>query len=353
VAIVDRNGNYYAVVRVDGRQRWLSCGRSKRKAQMLHDEYVVKARRGELHIPKPITFAEFARLFIQDYCEVALKPVTVKEYRGYIDKYLSPEFGRTKMTAIRPEQVQQYVSSLVRENRLSPKSIRNQIVPLRRMFTIAQQWGYVNSNPARGIALPRQGRKEMSFLTPEQMRLLIETTDPEWKALIALGCMCGFRKGECIGLTWDSVLWNEHRIHVKQSLWGGELQEPKTPRSMAKVPMPRKVEDLLLERMMISSGSEMNLVFCRADGSPLRPDFVNRGILDLALKRAGLPRVTFHGLRHSFVAAHVGAGTPIKVIQELARHASIQTTLDRYGHLTPESKEEAARRLDVAVWGMS
>lgn len=351
MSVVCRNGNYYAVVRIDGRQRWLACGKNKRRAKALHDEYVVKARRGELVIPKPITFEDFSKLWLEDYCAIRLKPVTVAEYRGYLKKYLVPAFGHMRMTAIRSDAVQRYVSDLVREGRLKPKSIRNQLVPLKRMFTVAIQWGYATANPAEHIALPKNVTDEMTFLTAGQMRQLIESTEPEWKALVSLGCLCGARKGECLGLTWDSVLWNEHRLHIRQSLWGGVLQEPKTPKSMAKIPMPKTVENLLLERMTVSPASEMNLVFCREDGSPLRPDFVNRGILQPALDRAGLPRVTFHGLRHSFVAAHITAGTPIKVIQELARHASIQTTMDRYGHLTPETKESAARRLEEAVWG--
>lgn len=107
----------------------------------------------------------------------------------------------------------------------------------------------------------------------------------------------------------------------------------------------------LYERMTMSPASEMNLAFCRPDGSPIRAKWVDSGILNPALKKADLPRVTFHGLRHSFVAAHIAQGTPIKVIQELARHASIQTTLDRHGHLLPESKDDAAQQLDQVMWG--
>lgn len=353
MAVVERNGNYYAVIRVDGKQRWLSCGKRRRDAQRLHDEHQVKARRGELHIPKPITFSAFADVFLRDYCEVSLKPSTLAEYRGYLRKYLIPEFGAMRMTAIRPDHVQAYVSRLVREGRLAPKSIRNQLIPLRRMFTLAKKWGYASENPASDITLPRDKRREVVFLSPSDMKSLIDATDPQWKALIALGCLCGLRKGECLGLTWPSVLWDEHVINVRHSLWGGELQEPKTERSASRIPMSPAVESLLLDRMINSPASEMDLVFCREDGSPLRPDYVNRGILDPALKRAGLPRATFHGLRHSFVAAHLACGTPIKVVQELARHVSIQTTLDRYGHLAPASKLDAACHLEAAVWALS
>ena len=70
-----------------------------------------------------------------------------------------------------------------------------------------------------------------------------------------------------------------------------------------------------------------------------------------ALERAGLPRVTFHRPRHSFLAAHIARRTNIKTVQELAPHASIQTTLDRYGHPQPEAKMPAARALEEAMWG--
>jgi integrase len=351
MSVVERNGNHYAVVYVDGKARWIACGKSRKKAQALHDEFIVKARRGELVIPKAITLTDFSELWMHDYCALTLKPVTIAEYKGYLKKYLKPAFGRMKMSAIRNDHVQSYVAGLVREGRLSAKSIRNQIVPLRRMFEVAIRWGYANANPAKGLALPRLEHEEMAFLTPAQMRLLIENTEPAWRSLIALGCMCGLRKGECLGLTWDSLSWEDHTIHVRRSLWGGVLQEPKTKKSSAKLPMPATVEALLFERMTISPASAMDLVFCRDDGSPLRPDYVNRGILDPALKAAGLPRVTFHALRHSFVAAHIAQGTPVKTIQELARHSSIQTTLDRYGHLQPEAKGDAARALDEAIFG--
>ena len=353
MSLYERNGRWSVILYVDGKQKWIAAGTSKKRAQQLHDELVVKNRKGDLVIPPPITFKDFSELWMRDYCEVALKPVTIYEYKGYMRKYLVPAFGHLKLTAIHHEQVQRFVSGLVRQGNLKPKSIRNQVAPLSRMFALAIRWGYMTSNPAERIALPRQEQTEIAFLTPPQVKLLIDATPPEWKALIALGCMCGMRKGEVMGLTHDSVLWAEKRINIKQSMWNGRLQEPKTKRSNAKVPMTPTVEALLMERVLACPASPMNLVFCRADGSPLRQEWVNHGVLDPALKRAGLPRITYHGLRHSFVAGLIGANVPIKVIQELARHASVQTTLDKYGHILPDSKEDAIGLLEAAVWGVA
>lgn len=344
--------NWYAVVPYQGGQKWIAAGKSRSRAKAVHDEFIVAQRRGELSFPKQITFVDFAELWLNDHAALTLKPVTLSEYAITMRVYLIPEFGRMRLTAIKRDHIQAYVAGLVREGRLSPKSIRNFVVPLRRMLNLAVQWGYLNSNPADKLALPRLERREMPFLTPPQMRLLIEHTDPEWRALIALGCMCGLRKGECLGLQWSCVDWDEHRVDIRRSLWNGQLQEPKTKKSSTRMPMPATVEDLLFERMTISPASEMDLVFCRPDGSPLRPDWVNRGLLLPTLERAKLPRMTFHSLRHSFVGALIAANLPLKVIQEMARHASIQTTLDTYGHLQPSAKADAARALEEAVWGV-
>jgi integrase len=91
--------------------------------------------------------------------------------------------------------------------------------------------------------------------------------------------------------------------------------------------------------------------FILGDGpNPITNTLPNK-LLKRTLARAGLPSVTFHGLRHSFVAAHIAAGTPVKAIQEMAGHASITTTMDRYGHLLPQSNEQAARAIQDAVFG--
>lgn len=353
MSLFERNGRWYAIIYVNGKQRWVPVPASlstKKQRQTYHDELVIKNRRGQLVIPKPITFEEFSELWIRDYCEVSLKPVTVAEYRGYLRKYLVPAFGGMKMTAIRPEHAQRHVANLTRENRLKPKTIKNQMVPAKRMFELAIRWGYATTNPFERLALPRLEHEEVAFLSPQEVRRLIDATDPKWRALVALGAMCGMRKGECLGLAHDGILWAEKKIQIRQSLWNGQIQEPKTRRSVSKIPMSPTVEALLMERVVNCPASQMNLVFCRADGSPLRPDYVNRGILKPALERAGLPAVSFHALRHSFVAGLISQNVPIKVIQELARHASIQTTLDKYGHILPDSKEDAIQKLEAAVW---
>src|SRR5262249_3389076 len=89
-------------------------------------------------------------------------------------------------------------------------------------------------------------------------------------------------------------------------------------------------------------------VFCRSDGSLLRPGLL-KAPLDRALRRAGIARdqgrISWHDLRHSYGSHLAMRGVPLKVIQELMGHATIEMTL-RYAHLSPETKQEAVQVLD-------
>lgn len=94
-----------------------------------------------------------------------------------------------------------------------------------------------------------------------------------------------------------------------------------------------------------------DLVFCTKDGGPIDPRNLIEREFWPALSRAGLRRVRFHDLRHTYTALMIAQSANIKFIQSQLGHASIQTTLDRYGHLLPEVQRGVGERLDAAVFG--
>jgi integrase len=92
-------------------------------------------------------------------------------------------------------------------------------------------------------------------------------------------------------------------------------------------------------------------VFCSSNGKPIDPDnFVHR-VWRLVLRRAALRRIRFHDLRHTYASLLIARGAHPKYIQAQLGHASIQTTLDRYGHLMPDAHAAEARKLDRLVFG--
>jgi len=352
MSLVKKGNVFYAVIYVDGKQRWIRCGNQRREAKRKHDQLVVEAATGDLRAESTITFSEFADQWVAAYAAVRLKRSTYKEYTCYLRVHLTPYFGHMRLKSITPQMVQTYVAFKVKEGRLNAKSVRNHMVVMKRMLTSAVDWGLINSNPASKTILPRIPQVEMAFLTPEDVRKLLDATPEGWsRLLIATACLTGARKGELLALQHEDWSLEKQTITIKRTLYDGVLQEPKSMRSVRVLPMPASVAHMY--ETLVPIGIEpSNFVFRQADGTPLANGTPNR-ILNRALEKAGLEKVTFHALRHTFVALAVAGGVPIKVIQELAGHASIQTTLDRYGHLLPESRADAASAVEMCVFQTS
>jgi integrase len=117
-------------------------------------------------------------------------------------------------------------------------------------------------------------------------------------------------------------------------------------------PMPATLAAALREHQLASPFSgEDDLIFASENGTPLDGHNFVRRIFDPALRRAGLPKIRFHDLRHTFASLLIAQGEHPKLICEQLGHASVQITLDRYGHLLPASYDSAEERLDAALSG--
>lgn len=366
MAIVERNGNYYAVVWTNGKQKWIACGRDKRRAKTLHDECVVKARAGELPHMQAITFDAFAEKWLSDHCEPRLRKGTVRGYRSMVATHWTPVFGGMRLNRITAARVQATVAGMTRTGRLSPKTVRNIVGVLRKCLEVAVQWGYLQSNPAAHIALPRYEPREMLTITPEQLGAVIAATDERWRAAVALAGMCGLRRGEVLALPWSAVSWSTPTapgsISITRQYYEGALQTPKSRAGVRRVPMPRRVEELLMERMLACPASDQDLVFCDDQGKPLGTNHLLDHVLRPAVAAVeGVnPRLRYHDLRHtalSILAAGVPAGTDgspgiqgvdVVTLKGLAGHSTLASTT-RYLHSMPAATLHAATVMDAAV----
>jgi integrase len=133
-----------------------------------------------------------------------------------------------------------------------------------------------------------------------------------------------------------------------------ELRELKTDKSRRALPLPGFVVAALRERRIcqlqdrLAAGAdweEWGLVFASLRGTPLDPKNVTHRFQDV-LKRAGVPRMRFHDLRHGCATLLLAQGENLKLIQEQLGHSTISTTADVYAHVLPEIQRSAADRLD-------
>ena len=202
----------------------------------------------------------------------------------------------------------------------------------------------------------------MDFLKPDEIRLLLEHSREPFKTIFLTAVLTGMRRGEILGLQWGDIDWNSNTIFVRRSIYwltwkeNGENKtrwqfiSPKSKRSVRSIVLsPRLKEALEIHRLTAPINPE-DLVFCNGQGNPIDPDNMVKREFFTALSFAGLRKIRFHDLRHSYTTLLISQGENVKFIQSQLGHASIQTTMDRYGHLLPCNQYGVGSKLDSQIF---
>jgi integrase len=210
--------------------------------------------------------------------------------------------------------------------------------------------GMIAQSPCRRVSLPKIERDEMRFLTPVEIARLAEAIRPHYRALVLVGAYGGLRIGELAGLRRERVDLLRGTVKVAEIMTevAGKLQvgPPKTRASRRTIGLPRAVVSVLAEHLA-PGGQPADFVFTSPQGGPLRVAGFRYRIWRPATKKAGLEGLRIHDLRHSAVALWIVAGASPKEVPARAGHSSVSFTLDRCGHLYPESDAALRDRLDT------
>jgi len=298
-----------------------------------------------------------------------VRPSTWRGRDHHARAYLVPAIGTVPLDKLTPAHVERMTADLVASGR-SPRTASHARVTLRRALSDAVRDGLVHRNVAALARPPRVTRRTIEpgrdYLDAAQLRrLLTVATEYRVGALVTVAATTGLRQGELLGLSWDDIDWQDGTLTVRRSLaraWDGgyELATPKTGRSRRSVNLASVTVDALRreEREQHAewqaAGSAWQdtdrLVFTDAVGRPHNPDTVRRAFHEL-LRATGLPRVPFHGLRHSAATALLSAGVPLRVVSDLLGHSGIAITADYYAHVERDLRREAADAMDRALGG--
>jgi hypothetical protein len=189
----------------------------------------------------------------------------------------------------------------------------------------------ISNNPVEKLPLPRIERREMRFLTADEVMRLAETIDRRYRAFVLLGGFCGLRLGEMLGLRWGRVDLLRRRVHVAETLVdiGGHISfgPPKTKAAVRSVPLPRfVVEDLA--RSATANIAADRLVFKSPEGMPIRATLFRRRFWAPAVDASGVSPFRIHDLRHTAVSLWIADGANPKQIAVMAGHTSVSVVLD-------------------------
>ncbi len=282
-----------------------------------------------------------------------LKESSVVKYMNILERNLLPAFAQSEVFRLSREDIREFsnrllVSGGVKGEGLSPKTVADILSVLKNILKYsARERGYPETD-LRDVFV-KHPQKPMRILShTEQQRLnryLYENL-----SLCNLGILLclytGLRVGEICALKWKDIVFEEHYLHVHQTMQriqkknNGEkkteilIAPPKSDCSVRNVPIPDEVFRLVAEAK------------CTADAyfltgtvhSYMEPRTMQNRF-KAAVKACGIGDANFHALRHTFATRCVELGFDVKSLSEILGHASVNITLNRYVHPSMELKQ--------------
>ena len=322
-----------------------------------------------------------------------LKATTKVNYKYTYDHLVRESFGRRKLADVKYTDVKKFYYSLITEKGLKPASVENVHTQLHPAFQLAVREGLIRVNPAAGVLgeLKRSNvwvtEKRRSLTLAEQKTfmnyLFSHHCYQGWKPVITVLIGTGMRIGECLGLRWQDLDFENRTISINHNFVHRRVDEesgtlhintPKTEAGNRTIPMIEQVYEAFLEEYQIQSITGFctqevegysGFVFASSNGTVTLPVEVNRAIhkiIDdynaeetaLAKKERRepflLPNFSAHHLRHTFCTRLCENENNLKVIQAVMGHKDIQTTMDIYADCTEDKKKEVIRNIEGKIF---
>ena len=376
-----KNGKYYAVFRINGKQKWVNLkietkGNNKRKAEKALQEVLLEYSTDNC-IEKDMLFTDYLDMWIKEV-KPLIKPSTWEGYDKVVSGKIKPYFEpkKYKLSDLKGMHFTEYFIYLKEYGRtdnkggLSKKAVLNIRGVLSSAFKYALENELIRYNFVERSRMPLFETKEFkpTIYTAEQIKSLLthaEETKSKACLFLFLELFTGARKGELLALTWDNVNLEEGTIHICQNRTGSKkeiletLTSPKTRNGIRTIHIPPKVVDMLKAEKELQKeykhllGDEYktykdDYVIRQADGSIYNPNSINRIISKMA-EKIGLPHCRIHDYRHAVASLLFESGTPLQDVTTQLGHGQTSTTERIYIHRSNIAKQENMQALSNAI----
>ncbi len=349
-SILKRSATNY-VVKVyqgSGKYKWYGGFRTRREAEQFQvslASHPSHAANVGLYGSSRARFGVYLRDWLKAK-DSRLRPKTRRTYRDLLEKHVIPDLGGLPLAKIGPRTLDEQYSRLLKRG-LSPTTVHHVAVLLHKTFADAVRQEIVAQNPCDMTDPPTRATFEGCVLDVEQIRVFLGEAKRNSRhyVLYLAAITTGMRQSELLGLRWQDVNLTLGVLTIRQQFYriaGKQFYGPPKSRASGRsISLPSiLVEEL---RRLPRNGE---LVFSQPNGKPHHANNIIRRDLPRVLKRARLPKVRFHDLRHSCATAHFAIGTHPRVVQELLGHSSIGVTMDTYSHVLPGMQAQAVADLE-------
>jgi integrase len=334
--------------------------RTKREGQEWIRKMLDEIDNGLLFDSTLITLSKFMKEWLVSI-EPAVRFNTFKQYKQVTEQHILPLLGKKRLRDVKPENIQRLYNQKIR-NGSSPRTVQLIHSVFHRALVHAVKLGLIPRNRDDATTPPRPKRKERQFFDENKVQQLLITakaTHDRFMALYHLAIATGMRQGELLGIKWSDVDWEAGALQVQRQLskkkgGGFTFTSPKTKSGTRRIDLGSATLAVLKEyqqtqfKEMMAAGEhwqEHDLIFPSTIGTPLDRENLRRRYKRL-LKKAGLPEIRFHDLRHTAATLMLNNNIPVIVVSRRLGHSQPSITLDVYGHLIPTKQKEVASLMD-------
>lgn len=304
-----------------------------------------------------MTLGEWLDRWMEDYAAGTLRPNTLRSYEQYIRCYIKPYLGDKVVSRVTRVDIQKLYTKLKQEGRvhdhpehgheLSDTMVLRIHAMLHRCLKDAESAHVIPRNPTDGATVPKAGYKPKQILTQEQMETFLAAVEQNeiWRDFFYTELTTGLRRGEICGLMWQDFDETAGTLKIVRSVntpQAGvlEIGETKTSRGRRTIHLPPSTVQRLRERKK-HAFSQWIFPDPLAPEKPVRPGAAYYRMKAI-LKEAGLPRIRFHDLRHTFATHALTSGVDAKTLSGILGHTNASFTLDTYTHVTPDMQKAAS-----------
>ncbi len=377
-----KNNKYYIVLNWTDqnkkrRQKWIktdlsASGNNKRKAEKLRIEVLTAWQdKNKEENETEIKFSTFIKEWLE-FTKSSISDNTYFSYKQTIYNSICPYFEKIdiKLADLKPYHIQDFYVYKMSTEGVSANTIHHYHANIHKALDFAVKSELIAVNPSDKVDLPKKKKHIAQFYTANEMQVLLKNAKGSpIETVVLLASWFGLRRGEIIGLKWESIDFANGILSITGSVRdkgksGSKIKnlryEPtaKNHSSIRSFPMPKQAIEYLKILKDIQDKRKLNdgynhkwdeFVCVRENGDLIPLEYVSRAFPKLC-EKSGLKRLKLHELRHTNISLLLKNGASMKELQEWAGHSSYNTTANIYAHIQEESKNRLSKTIEKVLF---
>ena len=297
--------------------------------------------------------------WLETYQKEHIKARTYSRYQGLISMHILPALGATNISELGRREIQEFLTQQKKDGnirngeKLSTTSANMMLSVLNLAFEYACDMEYIEENPCLRVRRTKAETKRVEAFTVEEQRAIeseIARSDDRRLHGVLLCLYTGLRIGELLGLTWDDVDFTKGVIKITKTvyrekdengIWQLCVDTPKTKASDRVIPLPEYITNMLRQDSVIAKTPYI-VENKKGERMSIRS---YQYLFEKLTERAGVRKLNFHALRHTFATRAIECGMDIKTVADIMGHKNASITLNRYAHCMLDHKIEMMQKL--------